>query len=171
MERKGAVKMKGNAMTLVGPELKTGDKAPEFELLDNELKPVHLSDSAGRVRFISVVPSLDTPVCSTQTDKFNKEMGTFGDKVQSYTVSADLPFAQARFCGEHKIDNMKTLSDHKEMSFGQAFGLMIKELRLLARAVVIVDADDTIAYFQLVPEATDEPDYGDALKALKKLVG
>ena len=171
MERKDAVKMKGNPMTLVGPELKQGDKAPEFELLDNELKPVHLSDSKGKVRFFSVVPSLDTPVCSTQTDKFNKEMNSFGDNVASYTVSADLPFAQARFCGEHNIDNMKTLSDHKEMSFGRAYGLMINELRLLARAVVIVDADDKIAYFQLVPEATDEPNYDEALQALKKLVG
>ena len=171
MERKGAVTMKGNPLTLEGPQLKVGDKAPDFTLLDNELKPVRLSDSGGKVRFLSVVPSLDTSVCSIQTQKFNKEMTALGDKVVSYTISADLPFAQARFCGEHKIDRMKTLSDHREMSFGASYGLKIKDLRLLSRAVLVVDKHDRIAYVETVPEITHEPDYSSALQAVKKAVG
>ncbi|MFH1687107.1 MAG: thiol peroxidase [bacterium] len=171
MERTNTVTMKGNPITLSGPELKVGDKAPDFLLHDNSLQPVKLSDSAGKVRFLSVVPSLDTPVCNIQTNKFNQGMSALGDKVKSYTISADLPFAQARFCGEHKIENMQTLSDHRSLSFGQAYGLAIKDLRLLSRAVIVVDDQDKIAYFQTVPEVTAEPNYTEALDAVKRILG
>jgi len=168
MERKDAVTMGGNPITLIGPELKPGDKAPEFTLLDNSLNPVTLADSSGKVRLLSVVASLDTSTCSTQTQGFNKEMAALGDKVASYTISADLPFAQGRFCGEHKIDNMKTLSDHRELSFGESYGLAIKDMRLLSRAVIVVDKDDTIRYMQTVSEVSQEPDYSKALDAIKE---
>lgn len=167
----GKVTMKGQPIELAGADLSVGDQAPDFSLLNNELQPVKLSDSKGKVRFLSVVPSLDTPVCSIQTDRFNKEMAALGDNVQSYTISADLPFAQARFCGEHSIDNMKTLSDHRDMAFGEAYGLSIPALRLLSRAVIVVDKNDKIAYFQTVPEVTSEPDYSDALEAVKRVLG
>jgi thiol peroxidase len=169
-ERTGLVTMKGKPLTLVGPQLKVGDQAPEFTLLANDLSEVKLSDSAGKVRFLSVVPSLDTSVCSLQTKRFNDYLAEVGEKVVAYTISCDLPFAQARFCSAEGIVNMKALSDHREVAFGQAYGLLIKELRLLARAVLIVDAKDIIRYFQLVPEIGQEPDYGAALKALREVL-
>ncbi len=170
MERKDVVTMKGQPLTLEGPELKVGDKAPDFTLLDSQLSPVKLSDSAGEVRFLSVVPSLDTPVCSTQTKTFNERLAAMGGKVKMYTISADLPFAQARFCGENGIDNMVTLSDHREVAFGKDYGLLLKEPRLLARAVMVLDKDNKISYMQLVPEVTAEPDYDAAIEALKKQI-
>ncbi len=168
MERKNVIKSKGNPLTLVGPELKVGDKAPDFTLLDNSLTPVKLSDSKGKARLLSVVPSLDTLTCSIQTRTFNKELAEMADKVASYTISADLPFAQGRYAQENKIDKMQTLSDYKTVSFGENYGLLIKELRLLTRAVVVVDKNDTITHMQIVPETGTEPDYTSALEALKK---
>ena len=166
-ERRNVVTMKGNPVTLVGPELKPGDKAPDFTVLANDLSPVTLADSAGKVRLISVVPSLDTPVCDQQTRRFNEEAARLGDKVAILTVSMDLPFAQKRWCGAAGIDRVKTVSDHRDASFGTAYGVLIKELRLLARAVFVVDAAGRIAYVQIVPEATSHPDYTAALAATR----
>ncbi len=171
MERTNVVTMKGNPVTLVGPELKVGDKAPEFVLLDNGLGTVKLSDSKGHVRLISVVPSLDTKVCDIQTVTFNKRAAELPGDVKIFTISVDLPFAQGRYCAAKAVDKLQTLSDHREVSFGTAYGLLIKELRLLARAVLIVDKTDTIRYFQIVPEVGTEPNYDSALEALKKVVG
>ena len=170
-ERAGAVTFQGNPLTVLGDALKVGDKAPAFSLLANDLSPVTLEDSAGKVRLISVVPSLDTPVCDTQTRNFNEKVSAFGDNVICYTVSADLPFAQARWCGAAGIERVQTLSDHREMAFGDAYGTHIKELRLNARAVFIVDAAGTIQYIEYVPEVTDEPDYDKAIEALKAVTG
>ena len=170
MERPKAITSKGNPLTLLGPELKAGDKAPQFTLLDGSLAPVKLSDSSGKARLLSVVPSLDTGVCSIQTQSFNKKLGELKDKVAAYTISVDLPFAQKRFADEHGISNLTILSDHRDVSFGQAYGLLIKELRLLARAVIFLDINDKISYFQLVPEVGQEPDYDRAVEALKKVI-
>ncbi len=170
MERPNVITMKGNPLTLEGPELKVGDKAPEFSLLNGQLAPVKLSDSSGKARLLSIVPSLDTAVCSIQTQSFNKKLGELKDKAVAYTISVDLPFAQNRFDQEHSISNLSTLSDHRDVSFGRDYGLLIKGLRLLARAVIVVDKNDKITYMQLVPEVTHEPDYEKALEALKKVV-
>ncbi|MBI1883830.1 MAG: thiol peroxidase [Chlamydiae bacterium] len=169
-ERKGAVTFKGNPLTLVGPELKVGAQAPEFQLLANDLSVVNLASSKGKTRLFNVVPSLDTPVCDLQTKRFNEEAGRFPSQIQVYTVSCDLPFAQARWCGQAKADRIKFLSDHRDLSFGQAYGLWIKELRLLTRAVVIVDANDKVSYIQVVKEVTNQPDYEDVLNSLKQKV-
>ncbi|HOZ49840.1 MAG TPA: thiol peroxidase [Candidatus Hydrogenedentes bacterium] len=170
-ERPGAVTFQGNPLTVLGDPLEVGDAAPDFELLSNALEPVCLADSAGKVRLISVVPSLDTPVCDTQTRKFNEKIAACGDNVVGLTVSADLPFAQARWCGAAGIDRVQTLSDHRTMAFGDAYGTHIKELRLEARAVFVVDAEGIIRYVQYVPEITTEPDYEAALAALKDIAG
>jgi thiol peroxidase len=171
-ERTGVVTFKGNPMTLIGPGLKAGDRAPEFNALGAGLTPVNLASSKGKVRLFSVVPSLDTPVCSIQTKKFNEAAAKLpAQKVEPYTVSCDLPFAQGRFCGAEKIDKMVSLSDHRDVSFGTAYGVLIKELRLLARSIFVVDASDKIAYVQIVPEIASEPNYDAALEAVRKLVG
>ena len=167
-ERTGVVTFKGKPMTLIGPALKPGDKAPDFSALGAGLTPVNLASSKGKVRLFSVVPSLDTPVCSIQTKRFNGELAALPAGVQSYTVSCDLPFAQARFCGSEKIERMATISDHRDVSFGTAFGVLIKELRLLTRSIFVVDAKDHIAYVQIVPEITSEPNYAEALEAVRK---
>lgn len=169
-ERTGLVTFKGNPMTLLGPPLKVGARVPPFILLDNGLQPVRLEDSAGKVRLITVVPSLDTSVCDTMTRKFNQRAADLPDEVVVYTVSVDLPFAQARWCGNAGIDKVKTLSDYQERSFGMDYGLLIKELKLLARAVLVIDREDKLRYFQLVGEVTDEPDYQEALDAVRELV-
>jgi len=169
-ERKGVITFKGNPLTLVGTELKVGDKAPDVTVLGNDLSPVRLSSYRGKVCVVSVVPSLDTPVCDMQTRKFNEAAGNLGDNVVVLTLSMDLPFAQARWCGAAGIDKVTTLSDHRAAAFGEASGLLIKELRLLARAVFVVDQDGIIRYRQLVKEVTTEPDYKAALEAVKKLV-
>ncbi len=169
-ERKAAVTFKGGPLTLVGPELKAGDKAPEFQLLANDLSAVTLASSKGKTRLFNVVPSLDTPVCDIQTKRFNQEAANFPSNIQVYTVSCDLPFAQARWCGVAKADRIKFLSDHRDLSFGQAYGLLIKELRLLTRAIVIVDANDKISYIQIVKEVTHEPNYEEVLSTLKQKV-
>ncbi|MHC4572630.1 MAG: thiol peroxidase [Planctomycetota bacterium] len=169
-ERKGQITMKGKPLTLVGNEVNTGDPAPDFEVLANDLSPVKLSSLRGKVWIICSVPSLDTPVCDTQTRRFNEEAGRLGNEVAVLTISMDLPFAQKRWCGAAGVENVRTLSDHREASFGAAFGVLIKQLRLLARAVFVVDKHGTIRYIQVVDELTDEPDYGAALKAARELL-
>lgn len=168
MERQGIITFQGNPLTLVGPELKVGDTAPGFTLLANDLSPVTSEDTADTVRIISVVPSLDTPVCDLQTRRFNQEADALGG-VKVLTVSMDLPFAQARWCGAAGVESVQTLSDHKDANFGEAWGLLIKELRLLARAVIVLDRTGVISHFELVPEVTQEPDYDAALKAARAL--
>ena len=169
-ERSGVITMKGNPLTLAGNELKVGDPAPDVTLLGNDLSPVKISSFKGKVRVLSVVPSLDTPVCDIQTRRFNDEAGKLGDDVAILTVSMDLPFAQSRWCGAAGVEKVVTLSDHREAGFGAAYGVLIKELRLLARAILVVDKDDTIQYIELVKEVAEEPDYDAALEAVKKLV-
>lgn len=169
-ERSGVITFQGNPLTLQGNELKVGDPMPEVSLLANDLSPVQLSSYKGKVCVISVVPSLDTPVCDMQTRKFNEEAGNLDDNVAILTMSMDLPFAQARWCGAAGVDKVTTLSDHREAAFGEAVGVLIKELRLLARAVLVVDKDGVVQYIQLVKEVTEEPDYNAVLEAVKKLV-
>lgn len=167
--RTGEVTMKGNPVTLAGPKLKVGDKAPDFTCVGAGLSIVKLADTGNKTRLFSVVPSLDTPVCNIQTKKFAKELEALGDKIAAYTVSTDLPFAMARFCGDAKIANMANLSDAHDHSFGKAYGVLITDLPipLLARAIVVVDASNTITHFELVPEIATEPNYDAALAALK----
>ena len=165
-ERKGAVTFKGNPLTLMGPELKAGDKAPSFQLLANDLSPVTLESFKGKTKLISVVPSLDTPVCDQQTKRFNEEASKLPSDVVILTVSADLPFAQTRWCGAAHADKIKTLSDHRETSFAKAYGVLIKELRLLSRSIFIVGADDRIKYVEYVKEITQHPNYEKALSSL-----
>jgi thiol peroxidase len=171
--RKGEVTMKGNPVELVGPKLKAGDKAPDFTCVGAGLSVVKFADTSGKVRLFNVVPSLDTPVCNIQTRKFSSELAAMGDKVAVYTVSLDLPFAQARWCTDAKVENLKNLSDTHNHSFGEHYGLLIKGLPipLLARAVIVVGADDVIKYFELVPEIVQEPSYEPAIAALKQAVG
>jgi len=169
VERKGVITMKGNPLTLMGNEVKVGKKAPDFEVVANDLSAVKFSSFAGKVCIISSVPSLDTPVCDIQTRRFNEEAGKLGGNVVVLTISMDLPFAQKRWCGSAGVKNVQTLSDHRDASFGLAFGVLIKELRLLARAVFVVDKQGTIRYMQIVPELTKEPDYDAAMKAVKAL--
>jgi thioredoxin-dependent peroxiredoxin len=167
IERQAAVTFKGNPVTLLGPELKVGDKAPDFTVLANDLSPVTLDSSKGSVRIISVVPSVDTGVCDMQTRRFNEEAAKL-DGVKVLTVSVDLPFAQKRWCGAAGVENVQTLSDHRDFSFGTAYGVAIKELRLLARAVFVVDRNDQIVYVEYVPEVTNHPDYEAPVLAAKK---
>jgi thiol peroxidase len=170
-ERTGVVTFKGKPITLIGPALKPGDRAPEFKGLGAGLSEVTLASSKGKVRLFSVVPSLDTPVCSIQTKKFNEAVAKLPAKVQPYTVSCDLPFAQGRFCSSEKVDKMVNISDHRDVSFGTAYGVLIKELRLLARSIFVVDDTDTVRYVQIVPEIASEPNYDSALEAVRKVVG
>ena len=169
-EHSGAITMKGNPLTLVGPQISAGDSAPDFEVLDNDLNPVKLSSYQGKICVISVVPSLDTPVCDMQTRRFNDEASKLSDDVAILTISVDLPFAQKRWCGAAGVDKVETLSDHRNVAFGEAYGVLIKELRLLARAIFVVDQRGTIQYSQLVKEVTEEPDYDAVIAAVKKLL-
>ena len=166
-ERNGAATFQGNPLTLVGPELKAGDKAPDFKLIDAGLKPVTLADSKGKTRLISVVPSIDTPVCDLQTKRFNQEASKLPANVTVLTVSMDLPFAQGRWCGLAGADKVQMLSDYREHAFGKAYGVLIKELALLSRAVFVVGPDDKVQYAEYVKEITEHPDYDKALQALK----
>jgi thiol peroxidase len=166
-ERKGLVTIHGNPLTLVGNEVKAGDKAPDFVVLDNDLNPKGLQDYAGQVLIISAVPSLDTPICDLETRRFNSEAAALGDQVRILTISMDLPFAQKRWCGAAGVDKLQTLSDHREASFGLAYGVLIKELRLLARAIFVVDRAGLVTYVQLVPEVSNEPDYEAVLQAVR----
>lgn len=170
IERSGAVTMKGSPLTLVGPELKVGDKAPDFVVLNTDLAPVSLSAYRGKVCIIASVPSLDTPVCDIEARQFNQEAANLGPDVVMLTISMDLPFAQKRWCGAAGADKLVTLSDHRDVSFGSAYGMLIKELRLLARSVIIIDRENTIRYIQLVKELTREPDYEAVLKALQSCI-
>jgi thiol peroxidase len=166
MERPGATTLRGNPLTLVGPELKAGDDAPDFNVVDNGLKPVTLKDTGAKVRIISVVPSLDTPVCDAQTKKFNEEVANLPG-VDVLTVSMDLPFAQKRWCGAFGVDKVKMLSDHKDGSFGSSYGTLIKELRIESRAIFVVDADNKIRHAEYVKEVADHPNYEAALSAAR----
>jgi len=170
-ERKGAVTMRGNPLTLVGPELAPGQKAPDFTALDPKLSEVTLGDTRGKTRIFSVVPSLDTPVCDQQTRRFNEEAAKLGGDVAIYTVSADLPFAANRWCGAAGVDKVQCLSDHRDMAFGSAWGTQVKELRLDSRAVFVVDPNDQIVHAEYVKEISDHPDYDAALAAAKKAAG
>ncbi|MDQ0255024.1 thiol peroxidase [Evansella vedderi] len=161
------VTFKGNPVTLLGNEVKVGEKAPAFTVLANDLSEVTLEDSKGKVRLISVVPSIDTGVCEQQTRRFNEEAATL-DNVQVLTVSVDLPFAQKRWCAAEGIENLQTLSDHRDLSFGKNYGVAIEELRLLARSIFVVDSSDTIVHVEYVPEVTTHPDYDAALEAARK---
>ncbi len=169
-EHTGLVTMKGNPLTLVGKRVKVGESAPDFEALNNDLQPVKFSSHRGKVIILSSVPSLDTPVCSLETKRFNTEAEKLGSKVEILTISMDLPFAQKRWCAAEGVSNLQTLSDHRDAAFGMAYGLLIKELRLLARCVMVVDSKGVIRYEQLVNEVTDEPNYDAALDAVKGLL-
>jgi thiol peroxidase len=166
-ERAGAATFLGNPLTVLGAELKPGDKAPEFTALANDLSAVTLAGTAGKVRLISVVPSLDTPVCDAQTRRFNQEAASLGDTVSILTISMDLPFAQKRWCGAAGVDRLQTLSDHRDASFGLAYGTLIKELRLESRAIFVVDANDTLRHVEYVKEISTHPNYDAALAAAK----
>ena len=169
-ERVGVITMRGKPLTLVGQELKEGDSAPDFEVLDNGLSPVKLASFKGKVCVISSVPSLDTPVCDMETRRFNQEAGKLSADVQILTISMDLPFAQKRWCGAAGVDKVVTLSDHRNASYGTTYGVLIKDLRLLARAVFVLDREGIIQYIQIVKETTEEPDYEAVLGAVNKLV-
>jgi thiol peroxidase len=168
-EHPGAITMKGNPLTLIGNLPQVGQAAPDVEVLDNNLTPVRLSSFKGKTCIIASVPSLDTPVCDIETRRFNMEASKLIPEVVILTISMDLPFAQKRWCGAAGIDKVITLSDHRNAEFGKAFGTLIKELRLLARAVFVLDPNGMIRLVQLVKEVAQEPDYGEVLAAVKKL--
>ena len=168
-ERSGLVTIHGNPLTLLGKEVSAGDRAPEFTALNNDLDPVKLSAFKGKTCVLASVPSLDTPVCSVETRKFNEMVTQMGQDVVVLTLSMDLPFAQKRWCGANGIERVITLSDHREGEFGTAYGVLIKGLRLLARAVFVVDRGGVVRYTQLVSEATNEPDYEAVMQAVKAI--
>lgn len=169
-EKEAVVTMKGEPLTLVGKRVKVGDLAEDFEVVANDLSAVKFSSFRGKVCLISSVPSLDTGVCDIQTRKFNEQAKALADDVVVLTISMDLPFAQKRWCGAAGVENVQTLSDHRKAQFGNAFGVLIKELRLLARAVFVVNKDGIVTYIEIVNELTNEPDYEAALKAAKELL-
>ena len=168
-ERIGMVTMKGNPITLVGDEVNVGQKAPDFVAIDYNLAPVKFSSYRGKICILASVPSLDTPVCATETRKFNEEASRLSPDIVILTISMDLPFAQKRWCGAEGITRVQTLSDHRDASFGTSYGVLIKELRLLARAVFLVDQKGVLQHVQLVKEIASEPNYKDVWHALKKL--
>jgi len=167
-ERPNVVKMKGNPVTLLGNEVKVGDKAPDFKALAGLGAPVGLGDLKDKVKVFNVVLSVDTPVCDTQTKRFNKEAAGLGGDVEIVTLSMDLPFALKRYCAAEGIDRVKTLSDYQNASFGEAYGVLIKENRLLARSIFVVDKNDKVRHAEIVGEITQEPDYEAALKAVRE---
>ena len=169
-ERAGAVTMRGNPLTLLGDEVGVGEQAPDFTVVGNDLAPVEFAAFRGKVCIISSVPSLDTPVCDVETRRFNEEAAKLGPDVAVLTISMDLPFAQKRWCGAAGVSAVQTLSDHRDASFGAAYGVLIKDLRLLARAVFVVDKESVVQYVELVKEIADEPDYDAALAAVGKLI-
>jgi thiol peroxidase len=166
MERPGATTLKGNPLTLIGPQLKPGDSAPDFTVMDQALKPVTLKDTGRNVRIFSVVPSLDTPVCDAQTRKFNIAAANLPG-VDIITVSVDLPFAQTRWCGAFGVDKVKMLSDYKDVSFGANYGTLIKELRIESRAIFVVNRENQIRYVEYVKEVADSPNFDAALAAAR----
>jgi thiol peroxidase len=170
VERNGLVTMGGKPVTLLGPELKPGDKAPGLTLVGNEMQPVRLEDFRGKVLIVSSVPSLDTKVCDIETRRFNSEAAKLANDVAVLTVSMDLPFAQKRWCGAAGIDRVITASDHRDAAFGTAWGVLVKDVRLLARAVFVVDRQGVIRYIQIVQEVGTEPDYAAVMEAVGKLM-
>ncbi len=168
-DRPDAITMKGASLTLVGKEIGVCDAAPDVELLDTGLSPVRISSFRGKVLVISTVPSLDTPVCDIETRRFNEEAAGLGEGVRILTVSMDLPFAQARWCGAAGIERVQTLSDHRDAAFGQTWGVLIQDLRLLARCIFVINREGKVVYVQLVKELTEEPDYEAVLAAVRKL--
>ena len=168
MERPGATTMRGNPLTLLGPELKPGEKAPDFSAVNDGLQPINLAGTGKAVRIFSVVPSLDTPVCDAQTKRFNEEAAKLPG-VEIFTVSMDLPFAQKRWCGNYGIDKIKMLSDHRSGSFGEHYGTLIKDMRIESRAIFVLDKDDTIQHVEYVKEVADHPNYETALAAARSL--
>ena len=169
-KRTGVITFKGNPATLIGPEIGIGMPAPDFRVVDNALQAVTLASAAGKVQLITTVPSLDTGVCDTMTRQFNQQAANLPENVAVYTISMDLPFAQKRWCGNAGIERVQTLSDYQERSFALNYGLLIDELKLMARAVYVIDAAGTVAYREIVQEVTDEPDYAAALDAVKALL-
>ncbi len=169
MERRDIVTAQGNPVTLRGPEINVGEEAPEFVVLDGDLNEVGLKDFTDKIKIISVTPSLDTPVCDMQARRFNQEVENLPKTIVVLNISMDLPFAISRFCTTAGIDRVKALSDHRDASFGMAYGVLIKELRLLARSIFIVDTDNTIQYIEIVPEITDHPDYERVIEKIKEL--
>ncbi len=169
-EQKNVITMKGKPLTLVGNKLKVGDKAPDCEVVGKDLEPIELSSFRGKVCIISSLPSLDTSVCDMMTRKFSEEAVALGKDVVMLAISMDLPFAQDRWCIAADVENVNVLSDHRSTSFGRAFGVLIEDLRLLARAVFIVDREGIIRYIEIVDELTHEPDYEAVLKAAKELL-
>lgn len=169
MSRAGAITFKGNPMTLAGEAVEAGQPAPDFTLhyFKDGMQKLTLADLKGKPSLVSVVPSLDTGVCAIQTKKFNEQLAGLGDKVNAVTVSLDLPFAQNRFCGAEGITNMQTASDYQDRNFGNNWGMLIEELKILARGVYVLDADGKVVYAELVPEVTSEPNYDKALEALQ----
>jgi thiol peroxidase len=168
MERPAATTMRGKPLTLLGPELKAGEKAPDFEVVNDGLQSVNLEKTGHGVRIFSVIPSLDTPVCDAQTKRFNEEAAKL-DGIEIYTISMDLPFAQKRWCGAFGVDKIKMLSDHRTGSFGEHYGTMIKDLRIESRAIFVLDKDGTIKHVEYVKEVADHPNYEAALTAAKSL--
>lgn len=166
-KRTGIVTFGGNPVTLLGKEVKIGEKAADFLVLTPELKPFHFHDIKGKVRVISVVPSIDTPVCDLQTKWFNQDAAQYADDLLVLSVSVDLPFALKRYCAAEGIDNVKTLSDHRELSFGLQYGFVIEELRLLSRGAVVIDRDDIVRYVEYVPVIGNQPDYAKVMAAVK----
>ncbi|MBC8079907.1 MAG: thiol peroxidase [Gorillibacterium sp.] len=169
-ERTGIATLKGNPLTLIGNEVLVGVAAPDFTVSKNLLDTATLNDFAGKIILISVVPSLDTGVCDTQTRRFNMEAANLGDEVVILTISTDLPPAQARWCGAAGVDKVVLLSDHKDVSFGTAYGVLIKELRLLMRSIFVIDKTGTIRYVEVLSEMTEHPDYDKAVAAVKELL-
>lgn len=170
MERKTKVTFAGNPVTLLGKEISAGDKAPAFSCTKGDLSAFSLDDVKGKVKLISVVPSIDTGVCEAQTIRFNKEAASLSDDVIIITVSEDLPFAQSRFCGDKGIDNSVVVSDYKTREFGTKYGFLIEDLQLLSRGIVVIDKDDVVKYVEYVPEVTEHPNYDAALQAVKELL-
>ena len=166
-ERKGEVTFQGKPLTLLGPDVGIGQTGPNFTVVDKEFRPVKLSAFSGRVVLISAVPSLDTPVCSLQTKRFNEEAAKLAEQVTVLTISEDLPFAQGRFCSSEKVEGHQVLSDHVYREFGQNYGLLIKDMMLLARAVLVIGKDGVIRYREIVSEITKEPNYDAAMTATK----
>ena len=168
-ETTGVITFQGNPLTLQGETIKVGDKAPDFNVLSAGLAPVKLSDYNGKVKVLAIYPSIDTGVCQAQNRRFNAEASNLGDAVV-LSISCDLPFAQSRFCAAEGLDNVVTLSDHKDVDFGTKYGFLIKELRLLARGTVVIDKEGIVQYVEYVPEVTTEPDYDAALEVVKNLL-
>ena len=169
-ERPGLVTVRGNPLTLLGPEVKVGDRAPDFRVLDGTLKVATLDAFRGKLKIISSVPSLDTPVCDAETHRFNEEAGKLPENAAVLTISMDLPFAQSRWCAAAGVEKVKTFSDFRDRSFGEAYGVLIKETGLLARAVFLVDDQNIVRYVELVPELTKEPDYERILSTVRALL-